>query len=68
MDFGICTMDNRASMPSKVAAIGTPITGKIVFDAITPGKCAAIPAPAIITSVPSSSNLNKAFSSSSGTL
>ena len=33
---------------------GTPITGKIVCAAITPAKCAARPAPAIITSMPRS--------------
>ena len=32
--------------------IGTPITGKDVKDAVIPGKCAAPPAPAIITSIP----------------
>ena len=32
--------------------IGTPITGKVVKDAITPAKWAAPPAPAIITLVP----------------
>ena len=49
IDFGICTIENSASKPSTAAFIGTPITGKTVFEAITPGKCAARPAPAIIT-------------------
>ena len=31
---------------------GTPITGKIVFAATMPGKCAAPPAPAMITLIP----------------
>ena len=29
--------------------MGTPRTGRFVFEAIIPGKCAAPPAPAIIT-------------------
>ena len=29
--------------------MGTPITGIVVCDAIIPGRCAAPPAPAIIT-------------------
>ena len=32
--------------------IGTPITGTVVIDAIIPGRCAAPPAPAIITLTP----------------
>ena len=35
---------------------GTPITGRVVIPAITPGRAAASPAPAIITSKPSSSH------------
>ena len=47
-------MDNKASIPSKLLpAIGTPITGKTVWLATTPGRAAAIPAAVIITSVPS---------------
>ena len=49
IDLGICTIENSASKPSTAAFIGTPITGKTVFEAITPGKCAASPAPAMIT-------------------
>ena len=49
---GICIIANAASIPSNDALIGTPITGKGVIAAITPGKCAAIPAAAIITSMP----------------
>ena len=49
---GICTIANNASIPSKEALMGTPITGIGVMAAITPGKWAAIPAPAIITSIP----------------
>ena len=49
---GICTIASNASMPINVAEIGTPITGTVVDAAITPGKCAAMPAAAIITSMP----------------
>ena len=35
---GICTIASRASMPSKVELIGTPITGTVVIAAITPGR------------------------------
>ena len=45
-------MANKASIPSSDDFIGTPITGKVVEAAITPGRCAAIPAPAMITSIP----------------
>ena len=54
---GICTIDNRESIPSMddEDLIGTPITGKGVNEATMPGKCAAPPAPAIITLIPLSS-------------
>ncbi|MPM35873.1 hypothetical protein SDC9_82467 [bioreactor metagenome] len=45
-------MASRASNPSNELFIGTPITGSDVIDAITPGRCAAIPAAAIITLMP----------------
>ena len=45
---------------------GTPITGNDVIDAITPGRCAAIPAPAIITFNPFVSAFFVNFSTSSG--
>ena len=45
---GICTIENRASMPSSFAPErGTPITGFSVRLATTPGRAAAMPAPAI---------------------
>ena len=49
---GICTIASKASIPSSEALIGTPITGRVVMDAITPQRCAAIPAAAIITLIP----------------
>lgn len=47
-----CTIDSRASKPSRWAPLGftgTPITGSGVRAATMPGKCAAPPAPAIMT-------------------
>ena len=52
MPGGICTIASRASIPSSVDLMGTPITGTVVWAAITPGRCAAMPAAAIITFSP----------------
>ena len=50
MPFGICTIDSNASSPPNgVTLIGTPITGSGVSEAAMPGRCAAPPAPAMIT-------------------
>lgn len=38
--------------PRLVPAIGTPITGRLVWAAATPGSAALIPAPAMITFSP----------------
>ena len=48
---GICKIDKIESQPSIefLDFIGTPITGNGDNAAIIPGKCAAPPAPAIIT-------------------
>ena len=47
---GICTIESNESMPSRFFnEIGTPITGSVVSDATMPGRCAAPPAPAMIT-------------------
>ncbi|COV52946.1 Uncharacterised protein [Mycobacterium tuberculosis] len=52
---GICTIDSRESRPSSLpSGTGTPITGSGVAAATIPGKCAAPPAPAMITSRPRS--------------
>ena len=49
---GIWTIDKSESKPSIVDDfIGKPTTGINVWEAITPGKCAAFPAAPIITSV-----------------
>jgi hypothetical protein len=46
-------MDSRESKPSSLAsATGTPITGSDVAAATMPGRWAAPPAPAMITSIP----------------
>ena len=42
-------------MPERVEAIGTPITGTVVCAAMTPQRCAAIPAAAMMTRIPRSS-------------
>ena len=50
---GICTIDSSESRPFKVSDwTGTPSTGRDVFEAVMPGRCAAPPAPAIRTSRP----------------
>jgi hypothetical protein len=52
---GICTIESRESMPfSARDSTGTPSTGRVVFEAVIPGRCAAPPAPAMITSIPRS--------------
>src|SRR4051794_35400738 len=53
--FGICTIDSSASMPPSAPlalTTGTPTTGSTVWAATMPGRCAAPPAPATITSSP----------------
>ena len=53
MPAGICTVASRESMPLRASLfMGTPNTGKIVCAAITPARCAAPPAAAMITSTP----------------
>ena len=47
---GICTVERRLSIPSVILGIGTPSPGIVVKAAVTPAKCAAPPAAAIITS------------------
>ena len=55
---GICKIDSNESLPSKLLVfIGTPITGICVFAAVMPGRCAAPPALAMITSIPRSQAL-----------
>ena len=50
---GICTIDSRESIPSRcLRGTGTPITGSGVSAASMPGRCAAPPAPAMITFSP----------------
>ena len=55
MPSGICTIDSSESRPSRCCSgTGTPITGSDVIDAVMPGRCAAPPAPAMITRRPRS--------------
>mmetsp|Transcript_48310 Transcript_48310/g.114089 ORF Transcript_48310/g.114089 Transcript_48310/m.114089 type:complete len:273 (-) Transcript_48310:904-1722(-) len=52
---GICTIESSESLPdSAVVLTGTPMTGTGVMAATMPGKCAAPPAPAMITLIPRS--------------
>ena len=47
---GICTAESSASRPPRfLPEIGTPITGRSLFEAAKPGSAADIPAPAMIT-------------------
>ncbi len=64
---GIWTMDSRESMPSRYfRGTGTPMTGSEVTEASMPGRCAAPPAPAMITRRPRSSALRPYSTISSG--
>ena len=64
---GICTIESNESRPfSRRDFTGTPSTGKRVFAAVMPGRCAAPPAPAIITSRPRSTALDAYSNSRSG--
>src|SRR6266446_1822881 len=46
---GICTIEKSESIPeSAFDSTGTPNTGSVVSAAVTPGRCAAPPAPAIM--------------------
>jgi hypothetical protein len=48
--FGIWTMESKESLPLKIEVLtGTPMTGRGVIAATIPGKCAAPPAPAMMT-------------------
>ena len=66
---GICTIEYNESLPpSDVVCIGIPITGIGKIAAHIPGRCAAIPAPAIITLNPFSSALLAYSKNTSGSL
>ena len=45
-------MESMASRPSNIPLMGTPMTGSGVEAAITPGRAAAMPAPAMMTLMP----------------
>ena len=50
---GICAIESSESRPlSAFDSTGTPITGRFVLVATIPGRCAAPPAPAMMTSIP----------------
>jgi len=49
MPGGISTVESSASRPFSVEDLmGTPMTGSVVFAAIAPARCAALPAAAMI--------------------
>ena len=53
MPPGICTMESSESRPFSAAlCTGTPSTGTVVCAATMPGRCAAPPAPAMMTCRP----------------
>ena len=55
MPAGICTIERRLSIPLRLTdSTGTPSTGSDVQAAHIPGRCAAPPAPAMITFSPRS--------------
>ena len=63
---GICKMESKASTPfNGPVTTGMPITGKVVWLAMKPGKAAERPAAAIITlmPLPAALRLNSAVSS-----
>ncbi len=52
---GICAIESKLSSPLRVLlSTGTPSTGRLVILAVIPGRCAAPPAPAMITLRPRS--------------
>ena len=51
--LGIWTMERSESSPLSVdERTGTPMTGSTVLAAVIPGRCAAPPAPAMMTWMP----------------
>src|SRR5476651_2457238 len=67
MPAGICTMDSSESTPESIDdCTGTPSTGRWVLAAHMPGRCAAPPAPAMITSMPRDSASSAYWNSKSG--
>ena len=52
LDLAVLEIARSAAPDMSVVLAGTPITGRAVLAATMPGRCAAPPAPAIITSRP----------------
>src|SRR5690606_15172998 len=64
---GICTMDSSESTPESIDdCTGTPSTGRWVLAAHMPGRCAAPPAPAMITRRPRASACSAYWNNRSG--
>ena len=67
MPPGICTVASRASRPWRgELSMGTPSTDSRVCAAVTPARCAAPPAPQMITSMPRASAVSVNASRRSG--
>src|SRR5712692_9306171 len=65
--LGICAMERSESRPLRALdSTGTPRTGRTDFEAVMPGRCAAPPAPAMMTSMPRLSALEAYLKSRSG--
>src|SRR5713101_35417 len=65
--LGICAIERSESRPLRAFdSTGTPRTGRTVFEAVMPGRCAAPPAPAMMTSMPRLSALEAYLKSRSG--
>ena len=59
---GICTIESSESRPLRAFdCTGTPRTGRLVLAAVMPGRCAAPPAPAMMTSRPRARALGGVF-------
>ena len=67
MPLGICTVERSASRPSRVEDFtGMPITGRVVWAASAPARCAALPAAAISTPKPFSRAVEAKAAASAG--
>src|SRR5713226_2052931 len=64
---GICAIESSESRPFRAFdSTGTPRTGRTVFEAVMPGRWAAPPAPAMMTSMPRFSAVEAYSKSRSG--
>ena len=67
MPDGICTVESRASSPSRVELFtGMPMTGRVLAAARAPARCAALPAAAMMAPKPASRAVSAKFRAASG--